>query len=70
MSKTKEELNEINAQVEDLKKKLEELTPDELEKVTGGAKVSLVAELGPMVVMDALRASHGPSDLVGNEPSL
>lgn len=34
--KTKEELNEIKKEVEAVTKKLRELTPDELEKVTGG----------------------------------
>lgn len=37
MSKTKEELNAIRAEYEDVKTKLAELTDDELEGVTGGS---------------------------------
>ena len=36
MSKTKEELNAIKEEVETVNKKLHELTPEELEQVTGG----------------------------------
>ena len=36
MSKTKEELNAIKEEVETVSKKLHELTPEELEQVTGG----------------------------------
>ena len=34
--KTKEELNALKEEVETLNKKLRELTPEELEQVTGG----------------------------------
>ena len=34
--KTKEEINALKAEVETLKKKLSELTDEELEQVTGG----------------------------------
>ena len=36
MSKTKEELDAIKEEVEAVDKKLHELTPEELEQVTGG----------------------------------
>ena len=36
--KTKEELNEIKEEIEKLDKKLQELTEEELEQVTGGDK--------------------------------
>ena len=36
MSKSKEELNEIKEEVESVNEKLQELTPEELEQVTGG----------------------------------
>lgn len=36
MSKTKEELNELKKEVESINEKLSELTPEELEQVTGG----------------------------------
>ena len=38
--KTKEELNALKEEVETLKKKLSELTPEELEKVVGGIILS------------------------------
>ena len=37
MSKSKEELNKIKEEVETVNEKLQELTPEELEQVTGGA---------------------------------
>ena len=39
MSKTKEELNALKEKVESVNEKLSELTPEELEKVTGGLKL-------------------------------
>ena len=36
MSKTKEELNKLKEEVESISEKLKELTPEELEQVTGG----------------------------------
>ena len=36
MSKTKEELDALKEEVETVNKKLHELTPEELEQVTGG----------------------------------
>ena len=36
MAKTKEELNKIKNEVESVNNKLHELTPEELEQVTGG----------------------------------
>ena len=47
MSKTKEELNKIKEEVESLNEKLNELTPEELEQVTGG-----VAHLGTNTDVD------------------
>ena len=41
--KTKEELNVIKEEVETVNKKLHELTPDELEQVTGGFGISVGA---------------------------
>ena len=38
MSKTKEELKAIKEEVEAVNEKLQELTPEELEQVNGGAK--------------------------------
>ena len=37
--KTKEELDAIKEEVEDMKKKLAELTEDELEQVAGGYEI-------------------------------
>ena len=36
MSKSKEELNKLKEEVESVNKKLQELTPEELEQVNGG----------------------------------
>ena len=36
MSKTKEELNELKEEVESVNEKLQELTEEDLEQVTGG----------------------------------
>ena len=36
MSKSKEELNALKEEVEAVNEKLQELTPEELEQVTGG----------------------------------
>ena len=38
MSKSKEELNKLKEEVEAVNEKLQELTPEELEQVNGGAK--------------------------------
>ena len=38
MSKTKEELNALKEEVDNLNDKLKELTPEELEQVTGGSR--------------------------------
>ena len=40
MSKTKEELNALKEEVETVNEKLHELTEEELEKVTGGARAT------------------------------
>ncbi len=44
MAKTKEELNAIKEEVETVSKKLQELTKEELELVTGGTKVVVDSE--------------------------
>ena len=41
MSKTKEELNKIKEEVESISEKLKELTPEELEQVTGGVEFDI-----------------------------
>ena len=38
MSKTKEELDALKEEVNNVNEKLQELTPEELEQVNGGAK--------------------------------
>ena len=38
MSKTKEELDALKEEVNNVNEKLKELTPEELEQVNGGAK--------------------------------
>ena len=40
MSKTKEELDALKEEVEDVNEKLAELTPEELEQVSGGVFVA------------------------------
>ena len=39
MSKSKEELNKLKEEVASVNKKLQELTPEELEQVNGGIKL-------------------------------
>ena len=45
MSKTKEELNALKEEVESVNEKIRELTPEELEQVTGG-----IAQRGAVAV--------------------
>ena len=40
MSKSNEELNKIKEEVESISEKLKELTPEELEQVAGGTKIT------------------------------
>ena len=47
MSKSKEELEVLKKEVEELNEKIRELTPEELEQVCGGANPSL---MGPAAV--------------------
>ena len=47
MSKTKEELDALKEEVNNVNEKLKELTPEELEQVNGGAK-------GPAVVVQKI----------------
>lgn len=49
MSKTKEELNALQQQYKELSDKCRELTPEELEQVTGG--VVPASDLGPAVIL-------------------
>ena len=42
MSKTKEELDALKEEVEAVNEKLNELTPEELEKVNGGVEISTI----------------------------
>lgn len=42
--KTSEELNALKENLEALSAKLQELTPEEIEKVTGGLKIDLKTE--------------------------
>ena len=44
MSKSKEELNKLKEEVETVNKKLQELTEEELEQVTGGSNISTMLE--------------------------
>ena len=46
MSKTKEELNALKKELEDLNEKCRELTEEELEQVTGGSNSKLDFQLG------------------------
>ena len=41
MSKSKEELNALKERIETVSKELRELTPEELEQVTGGVGVTI-----------------------------
>ena len=43
--KTKEELNKLKEEVESVNEKLQELTPEELEQVTGGRFSGLIGEI-------------------------
>ena len=45
--KTPEELNALKQEVEALNKKLRELTPEELEQVSGGMKQKLIPDTLP-----------------------
>ena len=42
MAKTKEELNKIKEEVESLNEKLQKLTPEELEQVSGGVNYVVI----------------------------
>ena len=45
MSKSKEELNKIKEEVETVNEKLQKLTPEELEQVTGGRFSGPIGEI-------------------------
>ena len=44
MSKTKEELNKLKEEVEAVNEKLQELTPEELEQVSGGILAAAIVD--------------------------
>ena len=46
MSKTKEELDALKEEVNNVNEKLQELTPEELEQVNGGAREGLAHMMG------------------------
>ena len=48
MSKTKEELDALKEEVNNVNEKLKELTPEELEQVNGGAKWAYTVGTIPM----------------------
>ena len=55
MSKTKEELNELKKEIEDLNKKCRELTEEELKEVAGGSMGPNVSGvIGSAVVAEIL----------------
>ena len=61
MSKTKEELNELKKEIEDLNKKCRELTEEDLDNVTGGlytviSQLSLPADTPEVTVPGTVRA--------------
>ena len=45
--KTKEELNAIKEEIDSLKKKLAELTEDELKQIVGGSSIPGLETIGP-----------------------
>ena len=57
MSKSKEELNKLKEEVESVNEKLQELTPEELEQVNGGAKGTHISYLGKILVASDTRPS-------------
>ena len=60
MSKTKEELNAIKEEVESVNEKLQELTPEELEQVNGGAKGTHISLLGKFLLASDASSSGAP----------
>ena len=53
--KSKEELDALKEEVETVNEKLSELTPEELEQVTGGEAPSILTKLG----LGAIRLPQG-----------
>ena len=53
MSKSKEELNKLKEEVEAVNEKLQELTPEELEQVNGGAEGAL--RMGKTIITSGMR---------------
>ena len=55
--KTKKELDELKKEIETLNEKIRELTPEELEEVTGGSVTSPLASINPsdIVSMEVLK---------------
>ena len=65
MSKTKEELNALKEEVDNLNDKLKELTPEEIEQVTGGADSNIDTP-----DIRALKVHRLLTDLPGTEDNL
>lgn len=55
MSKTKEELDALKEEINKVNEKICELTPEELEQVTGGEAPSILTKLG----LGAIRLPQG-----------
>ena len=55
MSKTKEELDALKEEINKVNEKICELTPEELEQVTGGEAPSILTNLG----LGAIRLPQG-----------
>ena len=53
--KTKEELHAIKKEIEDLNGKIRELTPEELEQVTGGVGEGLSASGKPVEIIHKIK---------------
>ena len=57
MSKNKDELNALKKEVENVNEKLHELSPEELEPVTGGKRIHQVGSTN--FVCDSCKYHHG-----------
>ena len=70
--KSKEELNKIKEEVESINEKLQELTPEELEKVTGGSSEPgqsgdcLIKGFIPLGFPEPVKVNWGKSGEVSN----
>ena len=57
MPKSNEELNALKKEVESVSEKIRELTPEELEQVTGGAGVKPIITAGIGFVVAGIKSS-------------